>query len=62
MSMLLAAVVPVMLWALSYPASMVWSAVGLFPVQYLFATLAARNSGIRMVTNVLCLHAVAKQA
>ncbi|WP_244125874.1 hypothetical protein [Burkholderia gladioli] len=36
-----------------------WSAM-VFAVQYLIAVLAARNSGIRFVQNVLCIHSAKK--
>jgi hypothetical protein len=39
--------------------AVVWSAV-VFAVQYLIAALAARNSGIRFVQNVLCIHSAKK--
>ncbi|MGF6263285.1 hypothetical protein OKW49_004213 [Paraburkholderia youngii] len=39
--------------------AVVWSAV-VFAIQYLIAALAARNSGIRFVQNVLCIHSAKK--
>ncbi|WP_256252891.1 hypothetical protein [Burkholderia ubonensis] len=39
--------------------AIVWSAV-VFAAQYLIAVLAARNSGIRFVQNVLCIHSAKK--
>jgi hypothetical protein len=39
--------------------AVVWSAV-VFAVQYLIAALAARNSSIRFVQNVLCIHSAKK--
>jgi hypothetical protein len=61
-SILLVPLVPLALLVLgSRPSALAWSA-GIFVVQYLIAAVAARNSGVRFVQNVLCVHAAKKVA
>ncbi|MBU9618965.1 hypothetical protein [Burkholderia multivorans] len=62
MSILLAPLVPIVLFVLgSATATMAWSGV-FFIAQYLIAAVAAKNNGIRFVQNVLALHATRKVA
>jgi hypothetical protein len=59
-SLLLAGFVPLGLWITNIENSAVLFSLLLFAVQYVFAALAARHSGIRFVTNVLAEHSVRK--
>jgi hypothetical protein len=60
MSVLLLVIAPPGLYFNGVPTAAIWSAVGLFAVQYLITAIAAKNSGIRFVTNVLAIHAAKK--
>lgn len=59
-SALLVFLVPAGLYLNGTTATVLWSAAALFSVQYLVAAVAARNSGIRFVTNVLAIHSSRK--
>lgn len=60
MSLLLVPVVALGLFLFGNTTSAVVRSAVVFAVQYLIAALAARNSGIRFVQNVLCIHAAKK--
>ncbi|MCX4163580.1 MULTISPECIES: hypothetical protein [Paraburkholderia] len=57
MSLLLVPLVALGLFLFGNTTSAVGWSVVVFAAQYLVAVLAARNSGIRFVQNVLCIHA-----
>lgn len=56
MSVLLLIVVPIGLYFNDVSPTATWSAVAFFAAQYLLTAIAARNSGVRFVTNVLAIH------
>ena len=56
LSFLLAVLVPTILYFLDAAMTAIWSALALFAIQYFATAIAARNNGVRMVTNVLSLH------
>lgn len=56
LSVLLTPFVLVILVVLGVAGSAVWYAVCLFGIQYVVTAIAARNHGVRFVTNVLALH------
>jgi hypothetical protein len=53
-------VVPVAFYLNGFAFSAVWTAAGVFALQYLIAAISARHSGIRLVTNVLAIHSAAR--
>lgn len=55
-SILLTILVPEVLWALDSSGLHIVYVEGLFVAQYIAAMIAARNHGIRLVTNVLAVH------
>ncbi|WP_091785714.1 hypothetical protein [Paraburkholderia steynii] len=60
MSILLVPVAPSVLFLFgNKPSTAAWSAA-VFGLQYLITAVAARNSGVRFVQNVLCIHATKK--
>jgi hypothetical protein len=61
MSIVLAVIVPLALWLLGAGAKAVWISLGFFAVQYLGAAIAARHHGVRLVCDVLAVHATAEQ-
>ena len=52
--------VPVGFYLNGAPLFAVWIAAGVFALQYLFAAISARHSGIRFVTNVLAIHSTTR--
>ena len=59
-SLLLVPLVALGLFLFGNTTSAVALSAVVFAVQYVIAALAARNSGIRFVQNVLCIHAAKK--
>jgi hypothetical protein len=62
MSILLVPLVPLVLFLFGNNLSVVVLSAAVFVVQYLIATVAARNNGVRFVQNVLSIHATRKVA
>lgn len=60
MSALLILLVPLALFLFGNKPPVVGLSAAFFAVQYLIAAVAARNSGVRFVQNVLCLHSAKK--
>jgi hypothetical protein len=60
-SLLLVPVAVGLLWVLGARVLVVWSSGIVFLVQYAAAACAARQNGVRFVTNVLTLHAVSRR-
>jgi hypothetical protein len=60
LSVLLSVVAPVVLLALGAGLTNAATATAVFGVQYLACAVAARSHGVRMVCNVLALHAAAR--
>lgn len=60
MSLPLIILVPFGLWIAGASTSTSWIAVAFFAIQFLVCSLSARNSGIRLVTNVLAIHSARK--
>ncbi len=48
--------VPISFYALGVTAGFSWATAVFLAIQYAFTALAARNSGVRFVTNVLAIH------
>ncbi|MFL9856817.1 hypothetical protein PQR72_13965 [Paraburkholderia madseniana] len=62
MSILLVPLVPFALFLFGNKPPAVVLSAAVFAVQYLITAVAARNSGVRFVQNVLCIHATKKVA
>ncbi len=62
LSFLLALIAPTALHFLNSTMTATWSSFGLFATQYVAAAIAARNCGVRMVTNVLSVHSSKRRA
>ncbi|RAS38335.1 hypothetical protein [Paraburkholderia bryophila] len=62
MSLLLVPLVALGLFLFGNTASAVVLSAVVFALQYLIASVAARNSGVRFVQNVLCIHATKRVA
>lgn len=60
MSLPLVVLVPLGLYLVGASPEALWIAAGLFFAQFLVSAIAARNSGVRFVCNVLALHSAKK--
>ena len=60
MSLLLVPLAPAALRYVAVPSGSLWATGVLFLVQYLVCAIAARNSGMRFVCNVLAVHSTLK--
>lgn len=59
-SLFLVPLVPLALWSAKAPIASLWAAGAFFFVQYLACAVGARNSGRRLVCNVLAVHSTRK--
>jgi len=62
MSLLLAPLATLALYLSGAASPSTWIALAILCTQYAATALAARNNGIRFVTNVLTLHSVKRRA
>lgn len=62
LSLLLTVIAPVVVFALGAATAAIWFTICLFAIQYLATAVAARNHGVRLVTNVLALHSSKRRA
>jgi len=62
LSLMLTAAGPAVVWVSGGAGPAIWFVFGLFVVQYLLAAVAARNQGVRLVSNVLALHSLKRRA